>query len=159
VFSGPYVVPYFTEEQRGDYFKLADALAEELGATDGALFARCASSESHHIGSWFLGSTPGRAVSSLVYFMASYSEVPVLNPNALGVVAGPPLRAHAFDVISGAASGMDRSAAATLIGRELGMVSGRPDHATRLTFPFRDANRAARASVLAARALDLANSG
>jgi hypothetical protein len=159
VFSGPYVVPYFTEEQRGDYFKLADALADELGATDGALFAHCASSESHHIGSWFLGSTPGRAVSSLVYFMASFSEVPVLSSNALGVVSGPPLRGHAFDVISSAASGMDRSAAATLIGRELGMVSGRPDHATRLTFPFRDANRAARASVLAARALDLANSG
>lgn len=159
VFSGPYVVPYFSEEQRGDYFMLADALAEELSATDGALFAHCANSESHQIGAWFLGSTPGRAVSSLVYFMASYSELPVLKPNVLGAVAGQPERGHTFDLISDAASTMDRSAAATLIGRELGMISGRPEHATRLTFPFRDANRAARASVLAARTLQLANSG
>jgi len=159
VFSGPYVVPYFSEEQRGDYFMLADALAEELSATDGALFAHCANSESHHIGSWFLGSTPGRAVSSLVYFMASYSNLPVLKPNVLGALAGPPQRGHTFDAISDAASSMDRSAAATLIGRELGMISGRPEHATRLTFPFRDANRAQRASLDAARALQLANSG
>jgi hypothetical protein len=159
VFSGPYVLPYFTDGQRTDYLQLAEALAEELGATDGGLFARCANAENHQIGAWFLGSTPGRAVGSLVYFMASYSEVPLLKPNVLGVLAGPPQRGHAFDAISAAASNMDRGAAATLIGRELGMVSGRTDHGTRLTFPFRDANRAARASVVAARALHLANSG
>ena len=159
VFSGPYVMPYFTEDQRGEYFRLADALAEELHATDGALFAHCASSDSHQIGSWFLGPTPGGAVASLIYFMASYSELPLLKPNVLGPSSGPPEHGHAFDVISGAASGLDRSAAATLIGRELGLISGRPDHGTRITFPFRDANRATRASVGIARALALANSG
>ncbi len=159
VFSGPYVVPYFTEDQRADYLKLADALAGELEATEGALFARCAKGDSHYVGSWFLGSTPGRAVSSLVYFMASYSDVPLLKPSVLGALTGAPQRGHAFDAISAASADMDRSAAATLIGRELGMVSGGRDHATRLTFPFRDANRAERASVGAARALQLANSG
>jgi hypothetical protein len=159
VFSGPYVVPYFTEAQRGDYMRLADALAEELQATEGALFARCANGESHYLGSWFHGSTPGRAVASLVYFMASYNDVPTLKPNVLGVLSGAPQRGHAFDAINLAAAEMDRSAAATLIGRELGMVSGGRDHATRLSFPFRDANRAERASVDAARSLRLANSG
>jgi hypothetical protein len=159
VFSGPYVLPYFTEDQRSDYLRLADALAEELEATDGALFARCANGQSHYIGSWFLGASPGGAVASLVYFMASYSDVPLLKPNVLGGLSGPPEHGHAFDAIGSAAARMDRNAAATLVGRELGMVSGGRDHTAHLTFPFRDANRSTRASVGAARALQLANSG
>ncbi len=159
VFSGPYVLPYFTEDQRSDYLKLADALAGELEATDGALFARCANGQSHYIGSWFLGASPGAAVASLVYFMASYSDVPLLKPNVLGGISGPPEHGHAFDAIGSAAASVDRNAAATLVGRELGMVSGGRDHAAHLTFPFRDANRSTRASVGAARALQLANSG
>jgi hypothetical protein len=158
VFSGPYVGPYFAEDQRGDYLKLATALADELQATEGALFAHCSDSESHDIGSWFLGPTPGGAVGSLVYFMASYSDIPRLKPNVLGTIPGPPERGHTFDVINAAATSLDRNAAATLVGRELGMVSGTRDHGATLTFPFRDANRALRASVIAARALRLANS-
>ncbi|HEX3774617.1 MAG TPA: hypothetical protein VHV51_09145 [Polyangiaceae bacterium] len=159
VFSGPYVLPYFTEDQRREYFQLADALAGELGASQGALFARCASGDSHQIGSWFLGATPGDAIASLVYFMAAYSDAPALKPNVLGAISGPPNRAHAFDVIRAAAAKVDRGTAATWLGGELGVVTTGSDRATRLTFPFRDAGRAARASVVAARALSLANSG
>jgi hypothetical protein len=159
VFSGPYVLPYFSEEQRSDYLKLADALAEELEATDGALFARCASSSSHHIGSWFLGKTPGAAAASLVYFMASFTDVPSLKPSVFGEIAGPAQRGHAFDAISAATARIDRSTAATLVGRELGTVAGRPERGLRLTFPFRDADRALRASIGIARSLELANSG
>jgi hypothetical protein len=159
VFSGPYVQPYFSEEQRSDYLKLADALAEELAATDGALFARCASSSSHHIGAWFLGKTPGAAAASLVYFMAGFTDVPALKPSVFGESAGPAQRGHAFDAIGAATARIDRSTAATLVGRELGAVSGRPEHGFRLTFPFRDAGRALRASVGIARSLELANSG
>ncbi|MEO8981659.1 MAG: hypothetical protein ABI548_18965 [Polyangiaceae bacterium] len=156
-FSGPYVVPYFTEDQRADYFMLADALSEALHITDGALFAHCAGAEGHHIGSWFLGANPGAAVASLVYFMAFFSEEPLLKTDVLGTSNLPPHAEHAFDLISTAAAELDRSAAATLIGSELGMISGRPKQPTRLTFPFRDANRATRASLNAARALQLAN--
>jgi len=159
VFSGPYVQPYFSEEQRSDYLRLADALAEELGATDGALFARCASSTSHHIGAWFLGKTPGAATASLVYFMAGFTDAPSLKPSVFGDSAGPPERGRAFDAINAAAARIDRSTAATLVGRELGSVSGRPEHGFRLTFPFRDADRALRAGVGIARSLELANSG
>jgi hypothetical protein len=159
LFSGPYVAPYFTEEQRVDYFMLADALSEALKATDGALFAHCADADAHHIGSWFLGVNPGAAVASIVYFMADFSEAPLLKPEVLGSSSDPLRHGRAFDVISSAAESLDRGAAATLIGAELGMISGRPNQPARLTFPFRDANRATRASISAARALSLTNSG
>lgn len=156
-FSGPYVVPYFTEDQRGDYFLLADALADALGATDGGLFAHCADSESHHVGSWFLGATPGAAVGSLIYFMESYTDLPVLKPEVLG--SGPEIarRGHLFDTIDQAASALSRNSVATLVGSELGMISGRPNHPARLTFPFRDGSRASRSGLSGARSLGLAS--
>ncbi len=158
VFSGPYVVPYFTEDQRSDYFLLADALADALGASDGALFAHCADSEAHHVGSWFLGATPGAAVASMIYFMESYSDFPVLKPEVLGNGTDQARRGHTFDAISQAASSLSRSSVATLVGGELGMISGRPNKPARLTFPFRDGNRASRSGLEAARSLGLASS-
>jgi hypothetical protein len=158
VFSGPYVVPYFTEDQRADYFLLADAMADALGATDGGLFAHCADNESHHVGSWFLGATPGATVGSLIYFMESYSDLPALKAEVLGSGAEPARRGHTFDAIDRAASALSRSSVATLVGNELGMVSARPNRPARLTFPFRDGNRASRAGLEAARSLGLASS-
>lgn len=158
VFSGPYVVPYFTEDERADYFKLADALADALGATDGALFAHCTSSEAHHVGSWFLGPTPGAAVASLIYFMEAYSDLPVLKPEVLGSGGEGARRGHAFDSIQRAAMPLSRSSVATLVGGELGMITMRPNKPARLTFPFRDGNRASRAGLDAARSLGLSSS-
>jgi hypothetical protein len=89
--------------------------------------------------------------------MASYSDAPpVLKAEVLGLASDPQRHSHAFDAISEAASGLDRNAVATLLGDELGMISGRPGKPSRLTFAFRDANRATRASVAAAGALRLA---
>lgn len=136
LFTGPYVSPYFSEDLRSDYFALADALAEALAATDGALYAHCAGSNAHYIGSWFLGSNPGNAVASLIYFMNG--------------------DAASFEAIGQAAGSLDRAAVATLVGNEQGMISGRPTKPSRLMFPFRDANRASRAALGAARALKLA---
>lgn len=158
VFSGPYVVPYFTEDQRADYFLLADALADALAATDGGLFAHCVGHEAHHVGSWFLGATPGAAVGSLIYFMESFTDLPVLKPELLGSGTDAARRGHTFDAINRAAASLDRSSVATLMGGELGMVSGRKNAPARLTFPFRDGNRASRAGLEAARSLGLASS-
>ena len=158
VFSGPYVVPYFTEDQRSDYFLLADALADALGASDGALFAHCADSDAHHVGSWFLGITPGAAVASMIYFMESYIDLPVLKPEVLGSGTEIARRGHAFDAINQASSSLSRSSVATLVGGELGMISGRPNKPARLSFPFRDGNRASRAGLEAARSLGLSSS-
>ncbi|HET7545565.1 MAG TPA: hypothetical protein VFK05_37115 [Polyangiaceae bacterium] len=157
VFSGPYVVPYFTEDLRVDYFRLADAMADALGATDGALFAHCADSEAHHVGAWFLGTTPGSALASLIYFMESYSDMPVLKPEVFGSSTDPARRGHAFDSIEQAAGALGRSSVATLVGSELGMISGQPNKPARLTFPFRDGNRASRAGLQAARSLGLSS--
>ena len=157
VFSGPYVIPYFTEDQRADYFLLADALADALGATDGALFAHCTDSDAHHVGSWFLGATPGSALGSLIYFMESYSDLPVLKAEILGDGADPARRGHTFDAIDQAAAALSRSSVATLVGSELGMISGKANQPARLTFPFRDGNRASRSGLQAARSLGLAS--
>jgi hypothetical protein len=157
VFSGPYVAPYFTEEQRSDYFLLADALAAALGVSDGALFAHCAGSSAHHVGSWFLGPTPGAAVASLIYFMESYTDLPVLKPEVLGSGSEDARRGHTFDAIGLATAPLSRSSVATLVGGELGMVSGRPNQPARITFPFRDGNRASRAGLEAARSFGLAS--
>jgi len=157
VFSGPYVVPYFSEDLRADYFLLADALADALGATDGALFAHCTGSDAHHVGSWFLGATPGAALASLVFFMEGYSDLPVLKAEILGQGADPARRGHTFDAINQAAAPLSRSSVATLVGSELGMISGRAKQPARLTFPFRDGNRASRAGLEAARSLGLAS--
>jgi len=158
VFSGPYVVPYFTEDQRTDYFSLADALADALGATDGALFAHCTGSESHHVGSWFLGTTPGATVASLIYFMTGHTDLPILKPEVLGSGSDQARRGHSFDVINQATAKLTRASVATLVGSELGMISGRPNKPARLTFPFRDGNRASRAGLDAARSFTLASS-
>jgi hypothetical protein len=156
VFSGPYVTPYFTDALRSDYLLLADALADALSATDGALFAHCANPDAHSIGSWFLGANPGRAMGSLVYFMAGYSDLPVLKSEVLGSGDLATRRGRAFDAINRATSGLDRARSATLLGRELGVISMRPNKPARLTFPFRDANRAQRSSLDVARAVGLA---
>ncbi|MEO6601458.1 MAG: hypothetical protein ABIQ16_16395 [Polyangiaceae bacterium] len=156
VFSGPYVAPYFSEEMRSDYLLAADALADALSATEGALFAHCANPDAHSIGSWFLGANPGAAMGSLVYFMAGFSDLPVLKPEVLSRGNGPAERSRAFDLINQATSGLDRASSATVLGRERGMISGRPHKPSRLTFPFGDANRAQRASLDVARALGIA---
>lgn len=158
VFSGPYVVPYFTEDQRADYFLLADALADALAATDGALFAHCADSSAHHVGSWFLGATPGAAIASLIYFMESFTDLPVLKPEVLGSGTEQARRGHTFDAVNFATSAISRPSAATLVGSELGMISGRPNKPARLTFPFRDGSRASRSGLEAARSFGLASS-
>ena len=158
VFSGPYVVPYFTEDRRADYFLLADALADALGATDGGLFAHCTDSHAHHVGSWFLGVTPGAAVASMIYFMESDTDLPVLKPEVLGSGTAQARHGHTFDAINRATAALTRSSVATLVGSELGMISGRPGKPARLSFPFRDGNRASRSGLEAARSLGLASS-
>jgi hypothetical protein len=91
--------------------------------------------------------------------MADYGDLPVLKPEVLGGGSAAERHLHAFDAIYRATAGLDRARAATLLGRELGMISGRPKQPHRVTFPFRDANRAQRSSVQVARALELASGG
>lgn len=151
-FSGRYVISYFTETQRSEYVRAAAALSDRLDARYGALFARCARSTTHELGAWFRGPGPAGAAASLVHFIAGQAAPAQLLPEQGGASAGlPELTARALP--------LDRARVARTIGAHGGMIAGKGgDSATTLTFPFKDGNRAGRASFDLARALGVARS-
>jgi hypothetical protein len=157
--SGGYVTPYFDSDRRAQYFALASALAERLGASHGALFAHCSERTTHEIGSWFRAPTPGAAAGTLTLFMATYADVPQLRPRLLsasGAAGSTVERAFAFTEIQKAARQLKYAHLRTLLGGFGGAIAGRPEGPTTVTFDFRDASRASRASYAVARDLDIA---
>ncbi len=147
-FTGRYVVPYFRDEDRILYVRLAAALAERLGATHGAAAARCAHAHSYQLGSWFLGDTPASAAATLMLFMGAFADAPQLRATLLTPPdAGDGLdTAYAFDQLVAATKGLERGRISTVIGKHGGMIAGKPDASSSITFPFKDGNRAGRAS-------------
>jgi hypothetical protein len=145
-FYGEYVASYFRERDRIKLIRLAHAVAEKHSATLGALYARCAEGTAHHMGSWFLGSSPGAAATSLLYFMGAYAEPPQL-PRKLLSSAGDSAvdPAFALDSLLDSSRRLKKEEVASLIGGQDGMVAG-PTHFTTLGFPFVDSDRALRAS-------------
>ncbi|MCA9597419.1 MAG: hypothetical protein KC776_29095 [Myxococcales bacterium] len=153
-FSGRYVAPYFKDEGRKSFVRVAAALAERLGATHGALYARCAESSTHHLGAWFLGPGPGGAAASLVYWMGAFADPPQLRAALIrhdGVVS--PEASGTLGQLEDAAKDLTKPRVAKLIGSDGGMIGGHPDGPHAITFPFKDGNRAARASRELAREL------
>jgi hypothetical protein len=156
VFSGRYVVPYFTDTERADYLHLARGLSDALSADHGALYARCAAGTSHHLGSWFRGPNPAGAVTSLLYFLGTFSEPADVRASLLVPPgAGSADRAFAFRNVGAAAAGIKKARAVTLLSGEFGALAGADDQVSTLTFPFRDGNRASRASHTIARELGI----
>lgn len=156
VFSGRYVGPYFDDASRPEFVTLARGLTDALGGAHAALYARCAAGTSHHLGSWFRGPSPAGAVASLLYFMGTFSDPADLR-SALLVPpgAGSVDRAFAFRNVVAATHSLKKARAVTLLGPELGAISGSDDQSATLTFPFRDSNRASRASHSIARELGI----
>jgi serine/threonine-protein kinase len=156
VFSGRYVVPYFTDTERPDFLHLARELSDALAADYGALYARCAAGTSHHLGSWFRGPTPAGTVTSLLYFLGTFSEPADVRASLLVPPgAGSADRAFAFRNVSAAAAGIKKARVVTLVSGEIGALAGADDQVSILTFPFRDSNRASRASHSIARELGI----
>jgi hypothetical protein len=147
-FTGRYVLPYFREEERPAVIHAAAALAERVGATHGGLYARCEHSSSHQLGAWFLGPGPRGAAASLVYFMGVKAEVPQVRAE---LSAG----SRALDRLGQAFEPFDRPRVGKLVGTHGGMIAGRAEGPGSITFPFRDGNRAARASLELVRAAKL----
>jgi len=146
-FAGALVDAYFRPATRGAYFHLASALTDRLGAAHAALYARCAYGDTHHLGSWFRGRDHQEAVAALVYSLGTFAEPPHLADPFLRPLGGREIdRALAFGAITRVSTALDRPLVASLIGREGGMVMGRPGEAVTLTFPFEDGNRASRLS-------------
>ncbi len=146
-FEGRLTEPYFDPERRRSYFHVVSSLTDALGGTHAGLFARCANSATHHVGSWFRGPTPGEAAASLVYLLGTYAEPPHVAESFLR----PPTtnsidRSLAFANIRVAHEKLDQRAVATAAGHAGGMISGPPSGPFVITFPFTDGNRGSRTS-------------
>ncbi len=160
-FTGRYVAPYFAESQRPLYTRIAATLAERLGATHAALYARCQHERSHQLGSWFRSTSPSNAAAILVYAMGAWADPPQIELADAG--AGQPFERRAARVevlnrVESNAQRLTREKLSHLIGEAGGMIAGAPRGGpTTLTFPFKDGNRAARASRRIAFELQLTN--
>jgi hypothetical protein len=152
-FYGEYVLPYFRERERIRLVRLAHALATSENATLGALYGRCAEGSAHHMGSWFLGSSPAAATASLLYFMGAHADPPQLPSELLSDQPGEALvPAFALTKLLELTRRLERQEVAALLGGHDGMVAGPPQFTT-LGFPFVDSDRAWRASHKIIRAL------
>jgi serine/threonine-protein kinase len=156
VFNGRFVAPYFDDTLRRDYVRLVLAMTDALAVDYAALYARCVSGDAHHIGAWFRGPTPGGAVTSLLYSMGAFGDHPELRATLLAP-AGATGRdlAYAFNNVANATSLLRKARIMTMLGPELGMIAGLDGKVSTVTFPFRDANRASRATHAVARELGI----
>jgi serine/threonine-protein kinase len=158
VLTGRYVVPYFDEVSRQDYLRFAPAIAEALGADYAALYARCSEGTSHHVGSWFRGPTPAGAVASLLFFMGTFGETPDIRPALLSPPGASFVdRGLAFQNVASATAPLKKARVMKSVGAENGAIAGKDEQVSAITFPFRDANRASRASRGIARELGIAD--
>lgn len=156
-FGGALAERYFRPEERVRYFHVAHALSAAIEATHAGVFARCQGGETHHVGSWFRGTSPAEAAAALVYLVGLYAEPPHLaDPFLRPVGAARDVdRAYALATLRQAADGLDQRRIAALLGPSGGMITSPPTGGAVITFPFTDGNRASRASREFARALRL----
>jgi hypothetical protein len=151
---GQYVLPYFRERERIKLVRFAHALAEAQRAELGALYARCEASTARHMGSWFLGHSPGAAAASLLYFLGAHADPPQLPAGILSSQAAVAFEpAFALSSLIDKTRGLKKQDVAGLIGAQDGMVAG-PTNFTTLGFPFVESDRALRASLSMASRLD-----
>lgn len=160
-FGGRYVTPYFTQDHRIQFVRLAQAIATRLGATQAGLYARCHGAPSRHVGSWFYATSVGETPLALVRFMR-----PPVGPRPGETEQHPPAPAGSAQAPTGAGGGgglstllqaapvgITRDAVTRWVAPAGGMVSGTNKTVSTIMFPFRDASRAARAAHLVAQQL------
>ncbi len=152
--QGKYVSPFFENDTRIEYVRLGNALADRLGATHAALYARCAHGTQTHMGAWFFGKSLGGATLSLLYFMGTFADSPHISAAVLRPDGGPFDRANVLTALVEPTAPLDKRRVARWVGEQGGMVTAAETRST-IRFPFRDANRASRASRTIARALDV----
>jgi hypothetical protein len=154
--TGAYVLPYFRERERIELVRFAHALAKQQGARLAALYARCAGSDTHHLGAWFAGSDAGDASAALLYFMGVHSYPSQLERRLLSAQNDGELEpAFALGALIEATNAIDRREIASMIGGQDGMVA-EADGITSIRFPFVKSSSATRASLAVARSLKLA---
>jgi hypothetical protein len=145
-FFGSYVAPYFREREQIQLIRLGHALAEQHQATLGALYARCADRDEHHMGSWFLGTSPGAAAASLLFFMGAYAAPPQLPGEVLSSRKERPFEPEfALTNLLVAAQRLKKPELISRLGPQDGTVAGSGNSIT-LAFPFVQSDRALLAS-------------
>ncbi len=151
-FKGSYVTSYFHPGTSRHFITVAAALSEKLRGRYAGLYARCAHTETHHLGAWFFGPSPAGASAALIYFMGVFHDPPQLRQSILFPEGGTDVRAS--DIVQRVETGLagfDRVKVRNVVSEQGGMISGPNEGPCALTFPFSDANRASRASLELAR--------
>ncbi|HEU4580235.1 MAG TPA: hypothetical protein VFS67_18390 [Polyangiaceae bacterium] len=145
-FSGAYVLPYFREREQIQLIRLAHALAESHGVNLAGLYARCAERSEHHMGSWFVGTSPGAAAAAVLLFMGAYAQPPLLPHEVLSSRADRDLELEfALGNLLGTTQRLKKADLVSTVGPQDGTVAGTTGFIT-IAFPFVESDRALVAS-------------
>jgi len=153
--SGKFVAKYFDELGRTRMQRLAAALFEATGSSYGALYARCAATTNHQVGSWFRAKDLPSSVLALVAAMGLYAEVSHVN-GADPRTNSPLEQRRIWDTLLERAPRLDRQKITLALAEDGGMIAARPGQWLTITFPFQDSNRATRASLRIAKQFGVA---
>jgi hypothetical protein len=141
-FSGAYVLPYFREREQIQLVRLAHALAESHAVNVAALYARCADGNAHHMGSWFMGSSPGAAAASLLFFMGAYAQPAQLPQEVLSSRGDRPLEPEfALTNMLAKTQRLKKPDLISSVSAQSGTVAGSSSFST-IAFPFVESDRA-----------------
>lgn len=141
-FFGGYVLPYFREREQIQLVRLAHALAEKHDVGVAALYARCADGQEHHMGAWFVGSSPGAAAASVLFFMGAYAQPPQLPQEVLSSRGDRALEPEfALSNLLATTRRLKKPDLAAWIGAQDGTVAGSSSFTT-IAFPFVASDRA-----------------
>ena len=141
-FFGGYVLPYFREHEQIRLVRLAHALAETHDVSVAGLYARCADGQEHHMGSWFVGSSPGAAAASVLLFMGAYAQPAQLPQEVLSSRGDRALEPEfALTNLLSATQRLKKQDLAAWIGPHDGTVAGSSSFTT-IAFPFVESDRA-----------------
>jgi hypothetical protein len=141
-FSGAYILPYFREREQIQLVRLAHALAESHAVNVAALYARCADGEEHHMGSWFVGSSPGAAAASVMFFMGAYAHPAQLPREVLSSRGDRTFEPEfALTNLLAATQRLKKPELTSWVGPQDGTVAGSSSFTT-IAFPFVESDRA-----------------
>lgn len=145
-FAGAYVMPYFRERDQIQLIRLAHSLAESHGASLAGLYARCADGNEHHMGSWFVGTSPGAAAAAVLLFMGAYAQPPLLPHDVLSSRGDRDLELEfAIGNVLATTQRLKKPDLVSTVGPQDGTVAGTNSFIT-IAFPFVESDRALVAS-------------
>jgi hypothetical protein len=120
---------------------MAARIARDAEISHAALYARCEHRTAHQLGALFLGTTPGKAASALLYFMGVESNSPPFTQALLDAKLTGQLMSE-LDERTADLTVRSLSASLARYGAEV----SHPRGLAAIQFPYQDGNRSARAA-------------